>query len=73
MIVISLRQRYPGRAKQALMSAIGDRQKSSVYCYHVAVDDDVDPSNLEEVIWPCAPGRTRLKTPRSFEACGRAA
>jgi UbiD family decarboxylase len=51
MIVISLRQRYPGHAKQALMSAIGNRQKSAMYCYYVAVDDDVDPSNLEEVIW----------------------
>jgi UbiD family decarboxylase len=51
MIVISLKQRFPGHAKQALMSAIGNRQKSSMYNFYVAVDEDVDPSNLEEVIW----------------------
>jgi UbiD family decarboxylase len=51
MIVVSVRQRFPGHAKQALLSALGNRQKSSMYCYYVAVDDDVDPSDLEEVVW----------------------
>ncbi len=51
MMVIALRTRYAGHAKQALLAAAGLRSGASMYSYYVAVDDDVDPSNLKEVLW----------------------
>src|SRR5437016_14505795 len=51
MMVIALRTRYAGHAKQALLAAAGLRSGASMYSYYVAVDDDVDPANLKEVLW----------------------
>jgi UbiD family decarboxylase len=51
MIVVSLKQRYAGHAKQALLAAAGLRTSASMYRYYVVVDDDIDPSNLDEVVW----------------------
>jgi UbiD family decarboxylase len=51
IIIVALRPRYPGHAKQALMAAAGYRSGASMYTYYVAVDDDIDPSNLKEVLW----------------------
>ncbi|TMA09094.1 MAG: UbiD family decarboxylase [Deltaproteobacteria bacterium] len=50
LTVVALRQRYAGHAKQALISAAGFRH-GDMKCYYVTVDDDVDPTNLEEVLW----------------------
>jgi len=51
MLVVSLQQRYAGHSKQALMTAAGFRSGASMYSMVVAVDDDVDPTDLREVIW----------------------
>ena len=50
LLVVSLRQRYAGHAQQALLTMAGFRQ-GDMKAFYVAVDDDIDPSNLEEVIW----------------------
>ena len=50
LIAVSIRQRYAGHAQQALMTMAGFRQ-GDMKAYYVAVDDDIDPSNLEEVVW----------------------
>ena len=50
LTVIALRQRYAGHAKQALLAAAGFRH-GDMKCYYVAVDDDIDPTNLDEVLW----------------------
>ena len=50
LTVIALRQRYAGHAQQALLSAVGFRH-GDMKCYYVAVDEDVDPTNLQEVLW----------------------
>jgi UbiD family decarboxylase len=50
LIVCALRQRYAGHAKQALMAMSGFRH-GDMKRYFVTVDDDIDPANLEEVIW----------------------
>jgi UbiD family decarboxylase len=50
LTVIALRQRYAGHAKQALLTAAGFRH-GDMKTYYVVVDDDVDPTNLEEVLW----------------------
>ncbi len=50
LTVISLQQRYPGHARQAAVIA---SQCSGAYLgrYVVVVDDDVDITNSEEVLW----------------------
>jgi len=63
LVVVCLRQRYAGHAKQALLAASGFRN-ASMNGYYVAVDDDIDPSNLEEVVWAMT---TRGDPARSVE------
>ena len=59
MVVLQIRQKYPGQARTALMAAL-----SSPYLhpkFAVAVDEDIDPSNVEQVMWAIA---TRLHAAR---------
>ena len=48
--VISIEQKYGGHAKRAAMAMLG-----STYGYHrrfvIIVDEDVDPSNIDDVLW----------------------
>jgi 4-hydroxy-3-polyprenylbenzoate decarboxylase len=50
-LVISIKQRYPGHAKQA--AAIAGQCNPGGYCgrYVVVVDDDIDPYDTNEVLW----------------------
>jgi UbiD family decarboxylase len=64
MTVISVRQRYPGHAKQALLAAAGFRSGASMYRYYVVVDEDIDVTNLEEVVWAMC---TRVDPATSME------
>jgi len=52
--VVAIRQRYAGHARQAghLLSQCGVGAYMSRYS--VVVDDDIDPSNLQEVMWAVA-------------------
>lgn len=50
LLVVALRQRYPGHAEQALMSTLG-RIHGGMYGHCIVVDDDIDPSNMREVLW----------------------
>ncbi|MGH7834296.1 MAG: UbiD family decarboxylase [Candidatus Binatia bacterium] len=51
--VISIKQKYGGHAKRTAMALLG-----STYGYHrrfvIIVDDDVDPSNIDDVLWALA-------------------
>jgi 4-hydroxy-3-polyprenylbenzoate decarboxylase len=51
--VVSIKQRYGGHAKRTAMAMLG-----STYGYHrrfvIIVDDDVDPSNIDDVLWALA-------------------
>jgi 4-hydroxy-3-polyprenylbenzoate decarboxylase len=51
LIVVAIKQQYAGHAKQAgmavLASAAGARNGRKV----VVVDEDIDPSNMDEVVW----------------------
>jgi UbiD family decarboxylase len=49
--VIAIRQAYAGHAKQAALLAASCQSGSYLGRFVVVVDDDVDPTNLEEVIW----------------------
>ena len=50
---ISIKQKYGGHAKRAAMAMLG-----STYGYHrrfiVIVDDDIDPSDIDQVLWALA-------------------
>ncbi|HXG50962.1 MAG TPA: UbiD family decarboxylase [candidate division Zixibacteria bacterium] len=50
-IVISIRQRYHGHAQQAAVAALGSRAGNYHGRFVVVVDEDIDPSDLREVIW----------------------
>jgi UbiD family decarboxylase len=52
MLVIALKQRFTGHSKQALLAASGFLRKGgSMFRYYVTVDDDIDPSNMRDVLW----------------------
>ena len=48
MTVISLKQRYDGHAKRAALIAAGNAYMGRIV---VVVDEDIDPSNLNDVLW----------------------
>ncbi len=49
--VISIKQRYPGHARQVLH--VGSSCQAAAYNgkWTVVVDDDIDPSNISQVLW----------------------
>jgi UbiD family decarboxylase len=50
--VVSIRQRYPGHARQAgHVAAQCQAAGNHLGRYVVVVDDDIDPTNLNEVLW----------------------
>ena len=49
--VVSIKQRYPGHARQVLHAAASCRAGAYAGRWVVVVDDDIDPSNLEDVMW----------------------
>jgi UbiD family decarboxylase len=51
MVVVSLKQRFAGHALQALTAVAGMMTGASMYRYYIAVDDDIDPVELKQVIW----------------------
>ncbi|HEV8341974.1 MAG TPA: UbiD family decarboxylase [Candidatus Binatia bacterium] len=50
-VVVSLKQRYQGHAQQAGIAALGCRAGNYHGRFVVVVDEDIDPSNLGDVIW----------------------
>ncbi|HWP60762.1 MAG TPA: UbiD family decarboxylase [Candidatus Acidoferrales bacterium] len=51
-VVVSIRQRYPGHARQAgFVAAQCQAAGNHLGRYVVVVDEDIDPTDLNEVIW----------------------
>ena len=48
---LAIKQRYPGHARQAGLLASQSQGNAYMGRYVIVVDDDIDPSNLEDVIW----------------------
>jgi UbiD family decarboxylase len=63
-IVVSLRQKYAGHSRQAAHAVLGSRSGGYHGRFVVLVDDDVDPSNVSDVLWAIG---TRCDPARSFE------
>jgi UbiD family decarboxylase len=51
MVVVALKQKYPGHALHALTAIAGMQTGASMYRYYVAVDEDIDPVDLKQVLW----------------------
>lgn len=49
--VTSLKQMYPGHANQALLISTGCRVGSLTARYSIVVDEDIDPSSPNQVLW----------------------
>jgi len=54
LTVVSLEQRFPGHAPQALALAAQVPGGAYFSKWIIAVDDDVDPSNINQVLWAMA-------------------
>jgi len=52
--VISIKQAYAGHAKQALLLAAGCHAGNYLGRFVVVVDEDIDPTNLNDVTWAMA-------------------
>lgn len=61
LTVVSLKQRYAGHAKRAGLIAAGNAYMGRIV---VVVDEDIDPSNLNDVMWAVA---TRSEPSESFD------
>lgn len=49
--VVSIQQKYGGHAKQAALAVAGTRTGSYLCRHIIVIDDDLDPSNLSDVLW----------------------
>ena len=50
-VVVSIKQQYAGHAKQTGMAVLGSAACARNGRYVVIVDEDIDPSNMDEVHW----------------------
>ncbi len=50
-ITVSIKQRYAGQAKQSALLTTQSRIGSNMGRYVVVVDEDIDPTNTQEVLW----------------------
>ncbi len=67
-IVVSIRQLYEGHSRQVGMLAAQSRIGSSMGRYVVVVDEDIDPSDMNQVIWALA---TRSDPEKSIDIARR--
>ncbi|MFQ5542684.1 MAG: UbiD family decarboxylase [Candidatus Binatia bacterium] len=63
-IVVSIKQRYGGHSRQAAHAVLSSRSGGYHGRFIVIVDDDVDPSNISDVLWAIG---TRCDPATSFE------
>lgn len=50
-IVVSIEQMYAGHSKAALIAVAGAKMSASANRYYVVVDHDIDPSDINQVLW----------------------
>lgn len=51
MAVISIKQMYIGHAKQVALAAAGNKSIAYLCKYVIVVDEDIDPSDIKQVLW----------------------
>jgi len=52
--IISIKQRYPGHARQAMLAASQVHAGAYLGRYVIVVDEDIDPTNTFDVLWALA-------------------
>jgi len=62
--VIAIKQMYPGHAKQAGLLATGCRAGNYAGRWVIVVDEDIDPSNIFDVVWALS---TRCDPPQDID------
>ena len=62
--VVSIKQMYPGHAKQAAMLAANCQSGSYAGRWVIVVDEDIDPSDIHAVIWAMS---TRCDPPNDID------
>jgi UbiD family decarboxylase len=50
-VVVSIEQQYAGHSKWVLAAMAGVRTAASANRYYVVVDEDIDPTDLNQVLW----------------------
>ncbi len=51
LVVVSIKQRYAGHARQAALLASHLARRGFFGRYVIVVDEDIDPTNMQEVLW----------------------
>jgi 4-hydroxy-3-polyprenylbenzoate decarboxylase len=51
ILVVAIKQRYPGHARQAAIVASQCHAGAYLGRYVIVVDDDIDPTNTDDVLW----------------------
>ena len=54
VLAVAIKQRYPGHAKQAALVASQCHAGAYLGRYVIVVDEDIDPSNTDDVMWAMA-------------------
>ncbi len=68
LVIVSIKQRYPGHAKQAALAAMGCRAGAYLGRYVVVVDEDIDPTDTYDVLWAMT---TRVDPEKDLEIIRR--
>ena len=66
--VVSIKQRFPGHSRQVALAALSGKMMATTGKYLVVVDDDVDITNMDDVIWAI---RTRCDPEKDIEILHR--
>jgi UbiD family decarboxylase len=69
LTIVSIKQRYPGHARQAAFLASQNRPAAYHGRYLIVVDHDIDPSDLQQVMWALC---TRSDPEKDIEIIRRA-
>ena len=64
LTVVSIKQKYAGHAKQAGTAALSCAAANRNGRYVVVVDEDIDPTNMKEVLWAMM---TRVDPPTNID------
>lgn len=52
--IVAIKQRYAGHAKQAGLTLMSGRGATGLGRFVIVVDDDIDPSDIDQVLWALA-------------------
>ena len=70
MIVVALKQRYGGHAMHAALAVSASRSGAYHNRYTIVVDEDIDPSDMGEVLWAvatrCDPEKSTVIIPQTW-------